>query len=229
MTKYMPRNGLRAIRQMPEGECRAQFTSNAGYSAPAEPHMVHANLNPELVVLPNPLHPAVVHFPVVLAVLIPLVAIGALWAIRSGARPLRAWGVTTAVAAALALSAWVSVETGEDQEERVEDVVGESRLDAHAEMGQTLLFTSAGVLVIIALGLMPGKTGRAARVAGAIGTLAVAAVAVRVGHTGGQLVYKYNAASAYNTPGAAGGDAGAAGAESAKGEKGEKGEASERD
>lgn len=179
--------------------------------------------------LPNPLHPAVVHFPVVLAVLIPLVALGALWAIRSGARPLRAWGVTTAVAAVLALSAWVSVETGEDQEEKVEDVVGESRLDAHAELGQTLLFTSAGVLVVIALGLMPGKAGRAARVAGAVGTLAVAAVAVRVGHSGGQLVYKYNAASVYNTPGVASGEAGVAAADSVSGEKREKGKENERD
>lgn len=191
--------------------------------------MFRANPNPESIVLPNPLHPAVVHFPVVLAVLIPLVALGALYAIRSGARPLRAWGVTTAVAAVLALSAWVSVETGEDQEEKVEDVVGESRLDAHAQLGETLLFTSAGVLVVIALGLMPGKPGRAARVAGAIGTLAVAAVAVRVCHSGGQLVYKYNAASAYNTPGGARGEAGAAGADSAKGEKAEKGEGNERD
>jgi uncharacterized membrane protein len=207
--------------------------ANAGWSAPPDGSILHVNLYPELLVLPNPLHPAVVHFPVVLAVLIPLVAIGALWAIRSGARPMRAWGITTAVAAALALSAWVSVETGEDQGEKVEKTVGEARVDAHAEAGQLLLYTSAGVLAIIALGLMPGNAGRAARVAGAIGTLAVAGAAVRVGHSGGQLVYKYNAASAYATTGAAAGEGGeGASTATEKGEnaeKGEKGEGTERD
>lgn len=48
--------------------------------------------------LPNPLHPAVVHFPIVLAVLLPLFVIGALWAIRRGAAPLRAWSLPLAMA-----------------------------------------------------------------------------------------------------------------------------------
>ena len=66
----------------------------------------------------DPLHPAVVHFPVVLAFLLPLFAAGALWAIRRGAAPRRAWLLPIAGAAALALSAWVAVETGEAQTER---------------------------------------------------------------------------------------------------------------
>ncbi|MEK6611651.1 MAG: hypothetical protein AABZ29_02560 [Gemmatimonadota bacterium] len=196
--------------------------------------------------LPDPLHPAIVHFPVVLSVLIPLVAVGALWAIRLGARPTRAWGVTTGVAAALALSAWAAVQTGEQQEERVEDVVAESRVEQHAEAGETLLFTSAGLLAVIALGLMPGRTGRISRLVGAAGTLVVVAVAYRVGSSGGDLVYKYNAGAVYATPsgtGAAGGEAGeskkggagaekretgGAGEKSVTGEKKEEGEKGER-
>ena len=183
--------------------------------------------------LPNPLHPAIVHFPVVLSVLIPLVAIGALWAIRTGARPTRAWGVTTAVAAVLALSAWAAAQTGEQQEERVEGTVGESRMEHHAEAGETLLITSAGLLAVIALGLMPGNAGRVARFAGAAGTLAVAAVAYQVGSSGGELVYKYNAGAVYSadSTGAGAGEAGAAvdsGEGAAKGERGERGEAGEK-
>ena len=180
--------------------------------------------------LPDPLHPAIVHFPVVLSVLIPLVAIGALWAIKRGACHKRAWGVTTAVAAVLALSAWAAVQTGEQQEERVEDVVGESRLEQHAEAGETLLFTSAGLLAVIALGLMPGTTGRVARYAGVAGTLVVVAVAYRVGSSGGELVYKYNAGAAYATADSAGQGGGAAGEGKERGavaEKGERGEAGE--
>ncbi len=153
----------------------------------------------EIAVLPDPLHPVVVHFPVVLSILLPVIAAGALWAIHRGARPLRAWGVAIAVAAALTLSAFVAVETGEDQEERVEKVVSESRLDTHADAGESLYFVSIGVLAVLALGLMPGDKGRIARYVGAVGTLTVAAAAFKVGTTGGDLVYKYNAASAYAT------------------------------
>jgi uncharacterized membrane protein len=209
---------------MSDGEAR-----EAGASSPP-------TFTPETAVLPDPLHPMIVHFPVVLSVLLPFAAFGALWGIKSGARPLRAWAVAIAAATALSLSAWVAVETGEDQESRVEQVVGEARLDAHAEAGQTLLYTSVGVLAVLALGLMPGDRGRMARVAGAVSTLAVGVVAYQVGHTGGDMVYKYNAASAYTAGGAAAnGEAGAAGAaadakgeKNEKGEKGEKGESAER-
>src|SRR6185437_512774 len=51
--------------------------------------------------LPNPLHPAVVHFPVVLAFLLPLFVGGAIWAIRRGANPRRAWLVPLAGSAGL--------------------------------------------------------------------------------------------------------------------------------
>ena len=44
--------------------------------------------------LPNPMHPAVVHFPVVLAFLLPLFVAGALLAIRRGANARRAWANT---------------------------------------------------------------------------------------------------------------------------------------
>ncbi|MBI2407863.1 MAG: hypothetical protein HYV19_06160 [Gemmatimonadetes bacterium] len=174
--------------------------------------------------LPDPLHPIVVHFPIVLSILLPLVAAGALYAVSRGARPMRAWGITIAVAAALTLSAWVATETGEQQEERVEDVVGESRLDAHASAGESLFYASIGVLAVLALGLAPANTGRVARYVGAAATLTVAAASFKVGMTGGDLVYKYDAASVY-----AKSDTTAAGAAGEKREGGEKGEKGEKD
>ena len=154
--------------------------------------------------IPNPLHPAVIHLPIALAVLLPLFALGALWMIQRGAKPRTAWGVTTALVAALAASAWVSIETGEEQEERVEDVVSEQSIGTHEDAAQAFLALTLGVLVVSAAGLAGGTVGRAGRALGAAGTLVLFAAGWRVGHTGGQLVYRDGAASAYATTGSTG-------------------------
>lgn len=153
--------------------------------------------------LPNPLHPAVVHFPIVLAFLLPLFAIGALVAIRKGARPLRAWSLPLAVGAALTLSSWVAVQTGESQDERVERVVGNAPLETHEEAAELFLTLSGVLLLVSAAGLVRGVVGRAGRIVGTVGAIALVVAAAQVGHTGGELVYRHGAASAY-VPGAAG-------------------------
>jgi hypothetical protein len=110
--------------------------------------------------LPNPPHPAVVHFPVVLAVLLPFCAAGALWAIRRGTTPRRAWVIPVALSLALAGSAWVAVETGEAQDERVERVervVAERLLEAHEEAAELFLALSGGLTLLVVAGLVGGR------------------------------------------------------------------------
>ena len=148
--------------------------------------------------LPNPLHPAIVHFPVVLAIILPLFAAGAMWAIRRGAHARRAWAIPVALSAALALSAWAAVETGEEQDERVEKVVAEAPLSAHEKMAETFLAGSVALAILTVAGLAGGVAGRAARGAATVGSLVLVIGAARVGHSGGQLVYRYGAASAYS-------------------------------
>lgn len=147
--------------------------------------------------LPDPLHPAIVHFPVVLAVLLPLFALGALWAIRKGVTPRRAWALPLAFSAALTLSAWVAVETGETQDERVERVVPEQPLKTHEESAELFLTLSGLLVVVAAAGLAPGAAGRTARILATAGAVALVIVAAQVGHSGGELVYRHGAASAY--------------------------------
>ena len=144
-----------------------------------------------------PLHPLVVHFPVVLAVLLPISVVVALLLIRKGATARRVWSVPVAIAAALALSAWVATQTGESQEDRVERVVSEGALHGHEEAAERFLVLS-GVLVLVAAGgLARGTVGRAARLVTAAGAVGIVAAGVQVGHSGGLLVYRHGAASAY--------------------------------
>ena len=155
-----------------------------------------------------PLHPVVVHFPIVLAVLLPISSVWALWAIRKGTTPRRAWSVPAAMAVALALSALVAVKTGEAQDERVERVVAEQPLETHEEAAETFLTLSSGLALLVAAGLVRGRAGGIARVLGTAGAAGLVAVAVYVGHSGGKLVYQYGAASAYATPDTRTSDAG---------------------
>ncbi|MBV9880695.1 MAG: hypothetical protein JO180_09375 [Gemmatirosa sp.] len=147
--------------------------------------------------LPDPLHPAIVHFPVVLAVLLPIFAAGSLWAIRRGTTPRRAWAVPVALSVALALSAWVAVQTGQAQDERVERVVAEQPLETHEEAAELFLLLSAGMALLAGAGLARGRIGQAARGLATVGAAVLVGVVVQVGHSGGQLVYRYGAASAY--------------------------------
>src|SRR5688500_4959411 len=147
--------------------------------------------------IPNPLHPEVVHLPIAFAVILPLFAIGALWFIRRGARPRAAWRIFVAMSTALVASAWVSLQTGEQQEERVEDVVSERSIHQHEEAADLFLAVSAGVLLVATGGLVGGRIGQASRVLAAAGTVAVLGAGWNVGHSGGMLVYRDGAGSAY--------------------------------
>jgi hypothetical protein len=139
--------------------------------------------------LPDPLHPAVVHFPIVFMMLLPVAAIGALWAVRRGGRVLLAWAFPVATAAALAASSWAAVETGEDVADRAEDVVGEQRVESHEEAAERFLLLSTGVLVVMAAGFLRGNAGRAARTVGSVAALGLIIAGYQVGHSGGQIVY----------------------------------------
>ncbi len=147
--------------------------------------------------LPTPLHPAIVHLPMALAVLVPIFAVAALVAVRRGARPIRAWSITVAMFAALTLSSWVSVETGEDQEDRVESTVPRAAFHAHEDAASLFLWMSAGVLGIAGIGLLASRAGSTARWVATAGSAALLVAGYRVGHTGGAMVYTYGAASAY--------------------------------
>lgn len=147
--------------------------------------------------LPNPLHPAIVHMPMALTVLLPIFAVVALVAVHRGANSLRTWGIAAAMFAALSLSAWASLETGEDQEDAVERIVPRTAFKTHEEGAERFLWLSVGVLGIAGVGLLNGRLGKGARVLATVGSGVLLVAGYNVGHSGGQLIYKYGAASAY--------------------------------
>jgi len=147
--------------------------------------------------LPDPLHPAVVHFPIVFAALLPWLALGVLWGTARGRLPGRTWAFVVLAAALVAGAGWMAEETGEDQQKRVEKVVAKELVERHAERAERFVDLAAVTVLVAGAGLLGGRLGRAARVATVLASLVVLGAMVLTGKSGGELVYKHGAANAY--------------------------------
>lgn len=147
-----------------------------------------------------PLHPALVHLPLGLAFLMPLLALGLALAMHKGWLPPRAWIVAVALQAIVVGGAIAAVRTGEQEQERVEKVVAEATIEEHAERGEVFAW-AAGVALVMS-GVVVALRSRAKVMAAFVVTgamVVVAGLAVRVGHAGGQLVFVHGAGAAYAT------------------------------
>lgn len=153
--------------------------------------------------MPDPLHPAVVHLPLALAVLLPGLAMLGTFLIHRGFLPTRAWALLVLLQALLVGSAWSALETGEDQEDRVEGFVAERLIEAHEEEAERFLLLAGIGLLAMTVGLLPRDAGRVGRVVGSACAFGVLAAGLAAGHSGGELVYRHGAANAYvDAPGA---------------------------
>jgi uncharacterized membrane protein len=155
-------------------------------------------------------HPKIVHVPMALAVLMPLVAAAMLLAWWRGWVPARTWALATGLQAVLVVSALLAMRSGERDEEVVERVVAERFIEAHEEAAESFLVSAGVVLAAAVAGLILSKRRAGLPLAGlaTAGTLVVLVLGYRVGQAGGELVYVHGAAAAHaaqagRAPGAA--------------------------
>jgi hypothetical protein len=152
-------------------------------------------------------HPKLVHLPMALGLLMPLVA-GGLWiAWWREWLPRRGWVVAIVLQALLLGSGILALRSGEVEEDRVEQVVPEAAIEAHEEAAKVFVAASAAVLLVIRIAGAPRgrRTGLALAGAATLGTLLVLGLGYRTGQAGGALVYEHGAAQAYARPGGEGG------------------------
>src|SRR5262249_52267037 len=94
------------------------------------------------------LHPAVVHVPLGLALVMPLLLGAMLWAVLTRRLPVKAWLVAVLLQGVLLGGAAFALRTGEQDEDRVEGRAGESAVEAHERAGQA--FTAAAGATFLA-------------------------------------------------------------------------------
>ncbi|GAO04207.1 hypothetical protein [Anaeromyxobacter sp. PSR-1] len=150
-----------------------------------------------------PLHPAIVHVPLGLAMVVPLVAAGLALALWRGALPRRAFAVVVALQAILVGGGALAMQLGERDEKQAETVISEKLIEAHEERAEVFVWAAGAVLAVSAAVLVvPAAAATAVAAVVVAGTLGVAALAVSAGQAGGELVYRHGAASAYLPRGA---------------------------
>lgn len=139
-----------------------------------------------------PLHPAVVHVPLGLALVMPVLLSGLLWSIVARRLSVRAWLVGLLLQGVVLGAAVIALRTGEQDEERVEARAGEALLEAHERAAQAFTLVAGGAFLaaVVAFGLR--KRPRAFLVSG-LGAVALSvgmlALGIQTGHRGGMLVH----------------------------------------
>ncbi|MGB8328869.1 MAG: DUF2231 domain-containing protein [Polyangiales bacterium] len=146
-------------------------------------------------------HPKVVHLPIALAVLMPLLSGGVILGWWRGWFDRRVWVLVFALQAVLVGSGVLAMNTGEREEERIEEVVAERYIEAHEEAAEAFVWASAALLVLMAgpLVLKEGRARQAVSLGAFLGTLLVFGLGFKAGEAGGELVYAHGAAQAYVT------------------------------
>jgi hypothetical protein len=144
-------------------------------------------------------HPKIVHVPIALGILMPLIASGLLLAWWRNWLPSRAFFVAVALQAILAGTAYLGMWSGDEEEDVVEKVVSHDEIEKHEEAAELFLYGSCAVLVVMAVAAALGarRYGKGIALVATLGTFVVAGLCFRTGQLGGNLVYKYNAPKAY--------------------------------
>lgn len=144
----------------------------------------------------TPLHPAIVHVPIGISLVLPLVAAALIYAIWRTWAHRHAWALAVALQAVVVGGASFAMVSGETEEKRVKQLVPRPELKTHEKRAATFMWVAGGTLAL-ALAAMFVPRGRARLGAMVTVTVLLAAqtgFALWTGKAGGALVYQHGAA-----------------------------------
>ena len=147
----------------------------------------------------SPRHPKLVHLPLALALITPLLSGALALSWWRGWLPRRAWLIAAALQALLTLSSFAAMQSGETDEREAKKVVSKHEIHEHEEAAERFLWATVAALAL-SIGAAVSQRERLALALAASTAAAAAAsgfLAFDVGSRGGELVYKYGAARAF--------------------------------
>jgi uncharacterized membrane protein len=146
----------------------------------------------------TPIHPALVHLPLGLAMVMPFLAAVLFYFIKKGRASAGVWWIPVILQILVIVSAFGAMRAGEAEEDIVENVVQEKYIEEHEEAGKIFLLLSFVALVSAGAALKESRF-TAGLQAGSVFLMIVSLGAgLYTGKLGGELVYKHGAGGAYS-------------------------------
>lgn len=143
-----------------------------------------------------PLHPAIVHIPVGLAMLMPAVFIGLYVFIKKEKLPAAAFLIAVLLQTVLVVSAIASLRTGEAEEDRIEEagiIVPHEAIKEHEDLAKMMTGATLATLLLSGASLKKSRFSGGLQIGAIALSFAVTGLAITAGHHGGKLVYVYGA------------------------------------
>lgn len=145
-----------------------------------------------------PLHPIIVHFPIALTFILPLMILAFAYMIKVNKMSNSAWLIIIGLQIATTVTGYVALETGETEEHQVEKVVDKKIIHAHEESAEIFVGSTVLALVLsVAAFFLRKELQFMVQLGIALVSLVSCYLAYNTGHSGGGLVYEHGAASAY--------------------------------
>jgi hypothetical protein len=148
-----------------------------------------------------PLHPAIVHIPLVLCGLVPIVAGFLAWQAWRGRGSRRAWLVAIALQLVIVITAYVAADAGSDDAHVISGAVPRDAIHEHAQAAGWFEWANDATLaLLVAAAALRDKRSAIAGFAATAAAAVTVAMAFRVGHLGGKIVFEHDAPGALKLP-----------------------------
>ena len=147
----------------------------------------------------EPLHPPFVHLPLALSMILPLLGVTLTFSWWRGWLPRRVWLIVAILHAALTVSAFAAMQTGETDERIAQQAVSKDAIHEHEEAAELFLWSTvvALFLALIAAVAEEEKVALRSAVGATLVTIGSLYLAIETGDLGGKLVYQNGAARAF--------------------------------
>lgn len=145
-----------------------------------------------------PIHPLIVHFPIAITFILPVLIFVIAFLIKANKLTPKGWFIIVGLQMLVVATGYISLETGDTEGYRVEKVVSKKVISEHEEAAE--IFVGSTVLTLalsIAAYFIRKEIGFAVKIGTALLTVVSCYLAYNTGTLGGALVYTHGAASAY--------------------------------